>query len=211
MTDTRSPETAQETDRDIRAEHTTKTLLTLLFLALFAAFAWWQRDRIFQFSPFDLVLLSLATLRIGRLIAYDLVTEPIRAPFAKTVPDETGAGESVEPRGSGVQRALGQLISCPICAGTWVAAFLVYALIAFPQPARIFLALTAAIGLAEILNGLIEALCWSGQVSRTQAGSLLLSRREKDRLLKVIQSKEYDDEEAGQFQPPKNNPPADPD
>jgi hypothetical protein len=196
-----------DTRRDTRAEYATKSLLTLLFLSVFVAFAWWQRDRIFQFSAFDLVLLSLATLRLGRLIAYDLVTEPIRAPFAQTVPDETGAGDSVEARGSGMQRALGQLISCPICAGTWVAAILVYALIALPQPTRIFLALTAAIGLAEILNSLIEALCWSGQNARTQAGSLVLSRRGKNRVGKAVPSNEY--EETADPVPAKSDPPID--
>jgi hypothetical protein len=29
-------------------------------------------------------------------IAYDVVMEPLRWPFARTVPDETGAGRSVE-------------------------------------------------------------------------------------------------------------------
>jgi hypothetical protein len=202
---------AQETARDTRIEQTTKVLLTILFLFLFAAFAWWQSDRIFELSPFDLVLLSLATLRLGRLIAYDLVTEPFRAPFARTLPDETGAGDSVEPHGRGARRALGQLISCPICAGTWIAAFLVYALIVLPQPTRIFLALTAAIGLAEILNGLIEAVCWSGQLSRTQAGSLLIAKREKDRQNQASPSNELAEKAASPLQPSRNDPPASPD
>ncbi|NMB87163.1 MAG: DUF1360 domain-containing protein [Chloroflexi bacterium] len=124
-------------------------------------------------SWIDLVLLGFAVLRLGRLIAYDLITEPLRAPFTRTVPDGTGAGDSVEPRGRGVQHTIGQLISCPICSGTWIAAFLVYALYAWPEPARVFITILGAIGIAEVLNGLLESLSWSGQLSRTQSGAIL--------------------------------------
>jgi hypothetical protein len=165
----------------IRREYTAKIVLTAVFLLLFAAFVYWrtgqgQRLEAFQFGPFDLALLALATFRLGRLVAYDVVMEPLRRPFARTVPDSTGAGESVEARGEGAQRALGQLISCPICAGTWVAALLVYALATFPGPARIFLIMTAAVGAAEILNAVVEALCWSGQLSRVLAGEKSAAR-----------------------------------
>lgn len=158
-----------------RQEYLTKFTLTLVFLGLFAAFIAWRAGRApaleeFRFSALDLVLLALATFRLGRMIAYDLVMEPLRAPFARTVPDGSGAGDTVEPRGTGARYSLGQLLSCPICIGTWVAAFLVYALVAFPGPARIFLWFMAAVGAAEVLNALVEAFCWSGQLARAVSG-----------------------------------------
>jgi hypothetical protein len=124
----------------------------------------------------DLALLVLATFRLGRLIAYDVVMEPFRRPFARTVPDATGAGETVEPHGTGVRRALGQLFSCPICTGTWVAAVLVYGLYTFPGPTRVFLAIMAVIGAAELLNALEETFCWSGQLARTVTGKQQLQK-----------------------------------
>ena len=161
----------------VKKEYAIKLILMLVFLLLLGAFIYWRSTlggglAEFKFSFLDLTLLAFATFRMGRLIAYDVVMEPIRHPFAQTVPDVTGAGESVEPRGVGVQRTLGQLISCPICAGTWVAGILVCALIVFPGPARIFLAIMATIGAAEILNALTEIFCWSGQYARVMSGRM---------------------------------------
>lgn len=156
-------------------EYATKMTLIGIFLAVFVAFASrrpiLRRNRkALNFKPLDLVLLAVSTFRLGRLAAYDQVAEPIRKPFTQTVPDETGAGETVEPRGSGVRRALGQLISCPICAGTWIAAGLVYALNLIPAPTRVFMTIMGSIGFAEILNALTEALSWTGEAARASAG-----------------------------------------
>jgi hypothetical protein len=124
-----------------------------------------------KFAPFDLVLLGFSVLRLGRLVAYDRIMEPVRKPFTQTLPDPSGAGDTVEPRGSGLRSALGQLISCPICAGTWISAGLVYGLKIFPEATRVFLSIMGAMGLTETLNALIEALSWTGQLSRSLAGS----------------------------------------
>ncbi len=125
----------------------------------------------FKISPFELAQLSFATYRLGRLVAYDRIFEPIRSPFAKTVPDQTGAGESVEPRqGNGLRESLGQLFSCPICAGTWIAAGLVYGLHSLPNPTRVFLAILSSIGAAEFLDAITEGFSWFGQAARKEAG-----------------------------------------
>jgi Protein of unknown function (DUF1360) len=150
------------------------TYLTLigLFFSLFAAFSRRERERGDdpRLRPFDFALLGLATYRAGRLAAYDKVTEPLRAPFTETKPDETGAGMTVVPQGNGARKALGELLSCPTCAGTWVAAGLVYGLRIAPLPTRVLLTILGATGLAELLNAATEALSWTGQVARKQAG-----------------------------------------
>jgi hypothetical protein len=51
-----------------------------------------------------------------------------------------------------------------------VAALLVYGLYLFPGPARVFLTFMGVVGAAELLNSLVEALCWSGQLSRSTSG-----------------------------------------
>jgi hypothetical protein len=148
--------------------------LTGLFGAIFVAFTSRlgrkHRTRL-DLRPMDLALLGVSTYRLGRLAAYDKVLEPYRQPFAKTVPDETGAGDTVEPRGQGARRALGELISCPICAGTWIAAGLVYALHLAPGATRVFMTIMGSIGIGELLNALTEALSWSGQAARSEAGT----------------------------------------
>jgi Protein of unknown function (DUF1360) len=147
--------------------------LTGLFLSLLTAFALREQKEHteLELHPFDLALLGLATLRLGRLVAYDKVLETFRLPVAETKPDDSGAGETVEPKGWGVQRAFGEMISCPICIGTWIAAALVYGLSIAPRPTRALMAIMSAVGIAEVLNGAIEALEWTGQEAREQAGA----------------------------------------
>ena len=65
----------------------------------------------------DLVLLGVATYKLSRLISSDRVTSPLRAPFAEYV-EPAGASEVKEKvRGTGMQRAIGDLLTCPYCLG----------------------------------------------------------------------------------------------
>ena len=67
----------------------------------------------------DLLLLGLAAQKISRVVTKDRVTSPLRAPFAK-YEGSAGAGEvEEEPRGTGLRKAIGELITCPYCLGTW--------------------------------------------------------------------------------------------
>ena len=154
----------------------TKIVLIGFFIAVFIGVVelhniLYPGTPLLQLSALDLVLLGFATVRMGRLIAYDQVMEPLRKPFAKTVPDWTGAGETTEPRGKGVRHALGELITCPICSGTWAASMLVYGLVLLPGPTRVFITILAAIGIGEVLNYVIEALSWTGHLQRLRIGA----------------------------------------
>ena len=170
----------------IMTDHAAKLVITLIFVGAFVFFIGWMLlgpglDA-FQLSWIDLVLLSLATYRMGHLISYDRVMEPLRSLFTDTVPDSTGAGDSVEPKGTGFQNAIGQLLCCPICSGTWAAAGLVYALYSFPAPARVFITILAVVGAAEILNSAGELFSWGGQYARTMSGAQMKSQLiEKER------------------------------
>lgn len=168
-------------------EYGAKVILTLLFLGLvglagLSAGPERLSRALSSWSITDLALTGLATFRLGRLVAFDRVMEPLRHPFARTVPDETGAGESVEPAGIGARQAVGQLLTCPICAGTWIAAGLVSGLVWLPDLTRFFLWMTAAIGLVELFQAGSEALCWTGQLNRTLAGRALSERVAKEKL-----------------------------
>ena len=151
----------------------TKLTLTSIFLGIMAAF--WARlqgrGEHLELRPFDLLLLGLATFRTGRLIAFERIAAPLREPFTETKPDDSGAGEVVVPQGSGARRVLGELLSCPVCVGTWVAAGLVYGLHLAPRPTRVFLAVMGTTGTAELLNCSAEALGWFGRAARREAGT----------------------------------------
>jgi hypothetical protein len=156
--------------------HRTYAALSGLFLAILALFSLLGRRKEKEVKPLDIALLGLSSFRMGRLVAYDLVMEPYRQPFTETVPDPTGAGDTVRPKGSGWRRAVGTLIACPICAGTWIAAGLAYGLQVAPGPTRLLMTIMGSIGLGEVLNALTEMLSWGGQAAREQAGTAAMAK-----------------------------------
>ena len=156
-----------------READVTNVALLSLFLGVFGIFAnrYSQRHiKTLDLTKTDLFLLAVSTFRLGRLVAYDKVFAPLRAPVAVTRPDESGAGDTTAPRGQGARRSLGELVTCPICSGTWIAAILVYALHLWPGLTRMLLAIFSTIGSAELLDALAESLSWSGQAARKTAG-----------------------------------------
>jgi hypothetical protein len=178
-----------------KKEYATKLSLISLFLSIFGVFVsrlsvWRKDEKEFSLKPLDLFMLGFATLRLGRMIAYDRVAEPLRQPFAETVPDHTGAGKTVEPRGEGVRNSLGQLISCPICVGTWIASGLVYGLHMLPNPTRVFLTIMSTMGVTELLNALTETFEWTGQLARTITGYYERHKLQPDQELNHLDSDE---------------------
>jgi hypothetical protein len=165
--------------RALLEQRLTYPVLTSIFLTGFAVFNVLTRRKRTELKPFDLALLGLSSYRMGRMVSYDLVMQTLRSPFTETVPDPTGAGDTVEPKGKGWRRAVGDLICCPICAGTWIAAALVYGLELAPRPTRVLISIMGSIGLAELLNALTEALQWGGQHSRELAGEHSLARADR--------------------------------
>jgi uncharacterized protein DUF1360 len=100
----------------------------------------------------DILLLGLATFKLSRLLAKDMVTSPLRAPFTRFV-GPAGEGEvNEEPRGEGMQRALGELLTCPFCLGAWVAAFLAYGLVLSPPLTRFLAGILATYAVADFFQ-----------------------------------------------------------
>ena len=125
-----------------------------------------------RIGPFELLLLGLASYRIGRMIAFERVAQPLREPFTATVPDESGADETVVARGRGVRWVIGELMSCPTCVATWAALVLYVGLALVPGPTRMLVNVLAAVGVAEIAHVSVEQLEWSSRASRRQSASV---------------------------------------
>ena len=67
----------------------------------------------------DLAALTLATFKASRTIARDEVTSFVRAPFVEGEAHEGGE----QPVATGdFHQAIGELVTCSRCVGTWVAA-----------------------------------------------------------------------------------------
>lgn len=85
----------------------------------------------------DLLVTGVATHKLGRIIAKDFVTSPLRAPFTK-YKESAGAGEMNEKsRGRGLRRAVGDLVSYPWRMAPWVAAGLAFGFVFKPRATRL--------------------------------------------------------------------------
>jgi uncharacterized protein DUF1360 len=126
------------------------------FAGLCAGFAAWLRasgrelpERV---ETSDLVLISIATHKVSRLIAKDRVTSTLRAPFT-TFEDDAGPSEVDESaRGHGLTRAIGELIICPYCLGMWISALFLGGLVVAPRPARWIASAFAALTGSDMLQ-----------------------------------------------------------
>jgi len=100
----------------------------------------------------DLILAGVATHKISRVIAKDRVTTPLRAPFTE-FQEEGGPAEVEEiPRGSGMRRAIGELLVCPFCMGQWVATGLLAGLVVIPRATRFVCSIFAALTISDFLQ-----------------------------------------------------------
>jgi hypothetical protein len=100
----------------------------------------------------DVLLLGTTSHKISRLVAKDKVTSPIRAPFTR-YEEHAGSGEvEEEPRGSGLQRTVGEMISCPYCLDVWITSALSAGLVILPRPTRLVCAIFSAVALSDFLQ-----------------------------------------------------------
>jgi len=100
----------------------------------------------------DLALFALATQKLSRVITKDKVTSALRAPFTE-IEGKGGAGE-LEERGTGrgLRRAIGDLLTCPFCLGTWIASGMVYGYVFSPRITRTLASIFAVSGAADFLQ-----------------------------------------------------------
>jgi hypothetical protein len=106
-------------------------------------------------TSLDLVVLSAASFKASRTIARDEVTSFLRAPFVK---GEAHSGEGEEPVEGGLEQAIGELITCSRCAGTWAAAALAVTQILAPRFGRLLTWSLAAAGANDLLQAGFTAL-----------------------------------------------------
>jgi hypothetical protein len=100
----------------------------------------------------DLVLLGVATHKLGRIITKDWVTSPLRAPFTE-YKESAGSGEVDEKsRGEGLQRAVGDLLTCPWCIAPWVASALAFGFVFKPRTTRFICRSFAAVTISDFLQ-----------------------------------------------------------
>jgi hypothetical protein len=105
-----------------------------------------------RIGVWDTITAGVATHKLTRLIAKDKVTSFIRAPFV-TSQAPSGRGEvTSQPRGRGLQFAIGELLTCPYCLGQWVSAGLGVGMVAAPRLTRLVTVVYTAETIADFLQ-----------------------------------------------------------
>jgi len=98
--------------------------------------------------PAEIIPLGVATFALAKLVAKEKVDAWVREPFVEERPD----GARV-PRGDGLRYAVGELLTCTRCVGTWSALGLVALRVTRPREARV---VTAVLG-ASAVNDIAQA------------------------------------------------------
>ncbi|MCU8595152.1 DUF1360 domain-containing protein [Streptomyces sp. A13(2022)] len=102
--------------------------------------------------PWDVALLGVATFKASRLLTKDKVTSFLRAPFTRREGEGEGSEVMDAPRGTGLRRAVGDLVSCPFCTSAWVAGGLVGTYAVAPRAGRLLAAGLSAVVVSDWLQ-----------------------------------------------------------
>lgn len=116
-------------------------------------------------SWIDLTVLGLATYKASRTLARDEVTSFIREPFVRGTPVDPEEEEPV--RTGDLRQAVGELVTCSRCVGTWVAAGITGIDIVAPRFGRTLSLALAVGGANDFLQAGFSAL--AGVANRVQA------------------------------------------
>ena len=106
----------------------------------------------------DIALLGVATHKLSMLVAQDAVMSPLRAPFTELQEKQSPKNVDEKPRGKGLRRSIGELITCKFCVGQWVASFFTYGLVFAPAVTRLVASIFAIVALSDHLHQTYKAL-----------------------------------------------------
>ncbi|MDG4767370.1 DUF1360 domain-containing protein [Solwaraspora sp. WMMD406] len=102
----------------------------------------------------DIVLLSVATHKLSRVISKDAVTSPLRAPFTR-YHEPIGGGEvaeEVRDDGSGSRHVFGEMVSCPFCLAVWIATAMTSGLVLAPRTTRLVATCFTVVAASDFLQ-----------------------------------------------------------
>ncbi len=106
----------------------------------------------------DLVLLGVATHKLSLIGTQDAVTSPLRAPFTELQEKESPKSLDEKPRGKGLRRSVGELLTCQFCLGLWVASLFTYGLVLAPRVTRLIATVFTVVTISDHLHQTYKAL-----------------------------------------------------
>jgi Protein of unknown function (DUF1360) len=107
-------------------------------------------------TALDFVVLGAAAFKAARTLSHDEVTSFVREPFVR---GRAHSGEGEEPVQGGMEQAIGELVTCSRCVGTWAAAGLAATQILAPRFGRLLTWSLGAAAANDFLQAAFAALC----------------------------------------------------
>jgi hypothetical protein len=120
-----------------------------------------------EHDALDLTVLGLATFKAARTISRDEVTSFLREPF---VEGEAHEGGETPVESGDLRQAIGELVTCSRCIGTWVAAVLGATQVLSPRFGRLLTWTLAAGGANDWLQAGFAALTHKSNELEQRAG-----------------------------------------
>ena len=118
-------------------------------------------------TALDLAVLSAASFKAARTLARDEVSSFIREPFVR---GEALHGHEEPLRTGGMHQALGELVTCTRCVGTWAAAGLATGQVVAPRLGRLLTWSLAAAAVNDWLQAGFVALASKSNELEERAG-----------------------------------------
>jgi len=109
-------------------------------------------------SAGDIALLGVATHKLSLMGSQDAVTSPLRAPFTELQEKESPKKVDEKPRGEGLRRSVGELVTCKFCLSVWLASFFTYGLVLVPRVTRLVAAVFAVVTVSDHLHQAYKAM-----------------------------------------------------
>jgi uncharacterized protein DUF1360 len=114
--------------------------------------------------PIEILPLGVATFALSKLVAKEKVDAWVREPFVEERPD----GER-RPRGRGLRYAVGELLTCTRCVGTWSALGLVALRVTRPREARVVSAVLGASAVNDVAQAGFTWVCAKSNAAQTSS------------------------------------------
>jgi hypothetical protein len=100
----------------------------------------------------DLALIGAASYKLSRLVAKKKITSFVRAPFTELQGKGGPAELEEKPRGTGLRRAVGELLICPYCLGLWASGGFHAGLLFAPRSTRFTASVLSAMTISDFLQ-----------------------------------------------------------
>lgn len=145
-------------DQELSSYATLAALFNLIFAAFLLVVRGTGRTIPERIEARDIVLLGVAAHKLSFVVSNDAVMSPVRAPFTERQDKQSPKSVDEKPRGEGLRRSVGELITCQFCLGMWLSSFFTYGLVLAPRVTRLIATVFAVVTVSDHLHQTYKAL-----------------------------------------------------